>query len=212
MRKYAGYFYGVLFLVSVVLIVFAVFNPKLSGRVTAFGNLLLVAATIIYVWINHALLGQQAQALAAVQEANSISRQTIEEMRQDRRLAATPVIRAETVGAGGNADGWFFRLKNVGNSLGLNVVVTIAGAPHEGGTQANPVIASRALVAPGDEFQAEARLLAYAMNPAYRTYEVIVSCENILGETIETTTPFPKRVGDALPGEPANTQIRRTGP
>jgi len=150
--------------------------------------MLLVIATLIYAWLTYSLVQQAGNSAAEMHRANEISQQMITEMRESRRQAATPVVRATRVS--GNADAYFFRLTNVGTIPALNVVVVIGSEPSGEGTQAMPVLGKTGLMAPGQEMQVEARLWPY-VTPYFRGLAITASSPRTRTYSASILSPIP---------------------
>lgn len=214
LRQRMGWYFGGLLAIVLVLLLLVALRGDIALRVAPVGNMLLVIATLIYAWLTYSLVQQAGRSAAEMRRGNEISQQMIAEMRESRKQAATPIVRATRVS--GNADAYFFRLMNVGTSPALNVVVVVRSEPAGEGTQAMPVLGRMALMASGQEMQVEARLWPYTA-PYLRgytgpgSYHIIATYENPFGEHLESTTVFPMGEGDRLPLDPTNHILTRRG-
>ena len=201
MTAWVRWFFPVTFLVTLSLIAWVILRPAAAGRITPLGSLILILVTLIYAWFSFFLV-QEMRA------GNQINAQTIAEMQEGRRQAATPLVRAEGVMSSGSSH--FFRVSNVGNSPAINLVVALQRLPTPPGTTpAMPVLHTIALLVAGGEFQVEADFSPYALSSVDR-YGVVATYANVLGEDFEAVTEFPRSRPSVLPGPASDYRFKRS--
>lgn len=155
-------------------------QPEANLRISLFATLILVLATATYAWLTFAM---------------------VEEVRESRRQAATPVIRAGN--GGGNMDSYSFPIENVGNTPAVNVSIGIRDSDEKEAT----VLTRLAIITAGQVIPLAvslARLLGDT-----KGYQIVARYNNIYGEHFESVTVFPKARGTRLPEGPERHSVRR---
>lgn len=176
---------------ALALLVRVSIQPETGQSIAHIGTLLLVIAALIYAWLTLSLVRTTAGTVEAMRKGNEISLDMIREMRETRRQAATPLLRAEFVQRSGDA--YTFKLTNEGNSPALNIIVSIGAAPGKPGPeQVAPVFFQSPLMSPRDVAQFEAALMKHAWTSGLEEYHVAATYQNVLGESIESITVFSK--------------------
>ncbi len=193
LRRNANWFFGGLVAVALFLLLAVVLYPSVERRVLSVASLLLVLATLIYAWLTSSLVQQAAASVEAMREGNAVSREQVEEMRQTRREAAKPEVIADH--GRGELRAYFLDLRNRGNGIARNIVVTVRGAPvPRGMTPTEPVVGRRAILTPTetDTMTVEANLTPYASDPHVREYQVVATYQDTLGNSLQSVTVYEK--------------------
>lgn len=201
MTAWVRWFFRPVFGVIVVLIAWVILRPTAAATINALGSLILGLVTLTYAWFNYSLVQE-------MREGNRINAQTIAEMQEGRRQAATPLVRAEGVTSSGTSH--FFRLSNVGNSPAINLVISLQALPEAAGTtRAERVLGRGPVLVPGGEFQVEADFSPYAVS-SVDSYGVVATYANVLGENFEAVTEFPRSRPSVLPGPDSDFRFTRS--
>ena len=202
MARVVRWFFPSVMAVTLVLILLVLVRPAARDLIDPLGSLILVLVTLTYAWFSYFVV-QEMQA------GNRINMQTIEEMREQRKQAATPMIRAEFGMSSGPAT-HFFKVSNVGNSPAINLEILLRPLPARPGvTEAMPVFRRVALLPLGGEFQVEADLGSF-VDSHVESYGIVATYSNVLGEDLEDVTEFPRGRPGVLPGSPTEFRPARS--
>lgn len=201
MTRLVRWFFLGVFGVTLALIILVLLRPATKDLIAPLGSLILVLVTLTYAWFSFSVV-QEMRA------GNLINTRTIEEMQEARRQAATPLVRAEGVMSSGGST-QFFRVSNVGNSPAINLVIGLQALPAQPGTTpAMPILGRSALLVAGDGFQIETDFSPYVLSQVER-YGIVATYQNVLGETFEALTEFPRLRPSVLPGPASDYRFTR---